>query len=131
MPKTAVRTDRAPAAIGPYAQAVRVNDLLFCSGQIALDPKTGNLVAGGVEAETLQVLANLTEVLAAGGASWSDVVKTTIFLTNLGDFATVNRLYGDRVGPVPPARATVQVAALPKGASVEIEAIAHVPAARS
>jgi 2-iminobutanoate/2-iminopropanoate deaminase len=89
------------------------------------------LVAGGVEAETLQVLTNLTEVLAAGGASWTDVVKTTIYLTNLADFATVNRLYGDRVGAVPPARATVQVAALPKGAAVEIEAIAHVPAARS
>ena len=129
MTKTAVRTDRAPAAIGPYSQAIRVGELLFCSGQIALDPATGQFVSGGIEAETSRVLSNVSEVLAAGGAAWNDVIKTTIFLTDLGDFAVVNRLYGERVGGVPPARSTVQVAALPKGAVVEIEAIAHVPSA--
>ncbi|MEZ4298615.1 MAG: RidA family protein [Polyangiaceae bacterium] len=126
MSKTAVSSDAAPKAIGPYSQAVRAGDLLFLSGQIALDPATGTLVAGGVEAETKQVLANITAVLAAGGATWADVVRTTIYLTNLGDFATVNRLYGEVTGDPPPARATVQVAALPRGAVVEIDAIAFV-----
>jgi len=126
MTKTAVSTDGAPKAIGPYSQAVRAGDLLFASGQIALDPTSGTLVPGGVEAETRQVLANLTAVLTAGGASWADVVRTTIFLTDLGDFAIVNRLYGEVTGAVPPARATVQVAALPRGAVVEIDAIAFV-----
>jgi 2-iminobutanoate/2-iminopropanoate deaminase len=126
MSKIAVSTEAAPRAIGPYSQAVRAGDFLFLSGQIALDPATGTLVTGGVEAETRQVLANLTAVLAAGGASWADVVKTTIYLTNLGDFATVNALYGEATGATPPARATVQVAALPRGAVVEIDAIALV-----
>jgi 2-iminobutanoate/2-iminopropanoate deaminase len=126
MSKTAVSTDGAPSAIGPYSQAVRAGDFLFTSGQIALDPGSGTMVPGGVEAETRQVLANLTAVLAAGGASWADVVRTTIFLTDLGDFAIVNRLYGEVTGAVPPARATVQVAALPRGAVVEIDAIAFV-----
>lgn len=126
MTKTAVSTDGAPKAIGPYSQAVRAGDLLFASGQIALDPTSGTIVPGGVEAETRQVLANLTAVLTAGGASWADVVRTTIFLTDLGDFAIVNRLYGEVTGAVPPARATVQVAALPRGAVVEIDAIASV-----
>jgi 2-iminobutanoate/2-iminopropanoate deaminase len=124
MSKTAVSTDRAPKAIGPYSQAVRAGDFLFLSGQIALDPETGEIVPGGIEAETRQVLANLRAVLVAAGASWTDVVRTTIFLTNLGDFATVNRLYGEVTGDVPPARATVQVAALPRGSVVEIDAIA-------
>jgi 2-iminobutanoate/2-iminopropanoate deaminase len=124
MSKTAVSTEQAPKAIGPYSQAVRAGDFLFLSGQVALDPATGTLVPGGVEAETRQALANLTAVLAAGGASWADVVRTTIFLTDLGDFATVNRLYGEVTGDVPPARATVQVAALPRGAVVEIDAVA-------
>jgi 2-iminobutanoate/2-iminopropanoate deaminase len=130
MTKSPIRTDRAPAAIGPYSQAVRSGDILFLSGQIALDPKSGQLVGGGAEAETVQVLTNVTEVLAAAGATWADVVKTTIFLTSMDDFAIVNRLYAEKVGPVPPARSTVQVAALPKGATVEIEAIARVPAGR-
>ncbi len=126
MSKIVVSTDGAPKAIGPYSQAVRAGSHLFLSGQIGLDPKAGAIVTGGVEAETKQVLANLTAVLAAGGASWADVVRTTIYLTDLGDFATVNRLYGEVVGDVPPARATVQVAALPRGAVVEIDAIAFV-----
>lgn len=124
MSKSAVSTDTAPKAIGPYSQAVRAGDFLFLSGQVALDPATGVLVSGGVEAETKQVLANLTAVLAAGGVTWAEVVRTTIYLTDLGDFATVNRLYGEVTGAVPPARATVQVAALPRGAVVEIDAIA-------
>jgi 2-iminobutanoate/2-iminopropanoate deaminase len=124
MSKSAVSTDAAPKAIGPYSQAVRAGDFLFMSGQVALDPATMTLVPGGVEAETKQVLANLTAVLAAGGVTWADVVRTTIYLTDLGDFATVNRVYGEVTGAVPPARATVQVAALPRGAVVEIDAVA-------
>ncbi|MBK9262431.1 MAG: RidA family protein [Polyangiaceae bacterium] len=130
MLKTIVSTDRAPAAIGPYSQAVRVGDLVFCSGQIAIDPKTGEFVSGGIEAQTERVLANLEAVLSAAGATWQDVVRTTIYLVDLGDFAVVNRIYGEAVGSVPPARATVQVAALPKGAAVEIDAIAHVGASK-
>lgn len=127
MTKTAVSTDGAPKAIGPYSQAVRAGDFLFLSGQIALDPATMTMVSSDVEAETRQVLSNLHAVLAAAGASWADVVKTTIYLTNLGDFATVNRIYGEVTGDVPPARATVQVAALPRGGTVEIDAIALAP----
>ncbi len=127
MSKTAVSTDGAPKAIGPYSQAVKAGDLLFLSGQVALDPVTMAIVPGGVEAETRQVLANLSAVLAAGGATWDDVVRTTIYLTDLGDFATVNKIYGEVAGRVPPARATVQVAALPRGAVVEIDAIALSP----
>jgi 2-iminobutanoate/2-iminopropanoate deaminase len=130
MSKTAITSERAPRAIGPYAQAVRAGELLFCSGQIPIDPATGELVGGGIEAQTAQVLKNLGEVLAAAGARWDDVVKTTIYLINLADFAVVNRVYGEVVGSTPPARATVQVAALPKGAAVEIEAIAHLPMSR-
>ena len=127
MSKTAVATDQAPAAIGPYSQAVRAGDLVFTSGQIGLDPRTGELVEGGVEAQTRRVLENLTHVLAAAGASWADVVRTTVFLADLGDFALVNRLYGERIGGgVMPSRSTVQVAKLPRGAAVEIDAIAHV-----
>jgi 2-iminobutanoate/2-iminopropanoate deaminase len=130
MSKSVVHTERAPAAIGPYSQAVRVGELLFCSGQVALDPATGAFAGGTTEAQTRRVLANLTEVLAAGGATWEHVVRTTVYLTNLEDFAVVNRVYGEQVGSVPPARTTVQVAALPKGASVEIDAIAHLGAAK-
>ncbi|MGK3997500.1 RidA family protein [Sorangium sp. So ce1024] len=126
MSNTAITSDRAPRAIGPYSQAVRAGDLVFCSGQIPIDPATGELVAGGIEEQTAQVIKNLGEVLSAAGASWNDVVKTTIYLTNLADFAVVNQVYGAAVGGgVLPARATVQVAALPKGAAVEIEAVAH------
>jgi 2-iminobutanoate/2-iminopropanoate deaminase len=126
MSKSAVSTDRAPKAIGPYSQAVRAGDFLFLSGQVGLDPVTMALVPGGVEAETKQVLANLGAVLAAAGATWAEVVRTTIFLTDLADFAAVNRIYEEVAGAVPPARATVQVAALPRGAVVEIDAIALV-----
>jgi 2-iminobutanoate/2-iminopropanoate deaminase len=127
MSKKAIATDQAPAAIGPYAQAVRAGDLVFTSGQIGLDPRTGELVEGGVEPQTRRVLDNLTHVLDAAGATWADVVRTTVYLADLGDFALVNRLYGERVagGPLP-ARSTVQVAKLPRGAAVEIDLIAHV-----
>lgn len=130
MPKTIISTDRAPAAIGPYSQAVRVGDLVFCSGQIPIDPATGEFVPGGIEEQTKRVLENLGAVLSAAGATWEDVVRTTIYLVDLGDFAVVNRIYGHVVGSLPPARATVQVAALPKGAAVEIDAIAHVGASK-
>jgi 2-iminobutanoate/2-iminopropanoate deaminase len=123
--KTAISTDQAPSAIGPYSQAVKAGDFVFTSGQIALDPATGELKKGGIEAETKQVLDNLTKVLTASGASWRDVVRATIYLTDLGDFAIVNKLYGERVeGGVKPARSTVQVAKLPRGAAVEIDLIA-------
>jgi 2-iminobutanoate/2-iminopropanoate deaminase len=125
MSKTAVTSEHAPRAIGPYSQAVRAGNFIFCSGQIPIDPATGELVGGGIEAQTAQVLKNLGAVLAAAGAGWPDVVKATIYLIDLADFAVVNRIYGETVGGVPPARATVQVAALPKGAAVEIDAIAH------
>ena len=130
MLKTVVQTERAPAAVGPYSQAIRAGDLVFCSGQIPLDPSTGSLVEGDIDSQTRQVVKNLGEVLAAAGASWQDVVKTTIYLTDLADFTAVNRIYGEVVGTAPPARATVQVSALPKGASVEIDAIAHVGGAK-
>jgi 2-iminobutanoate/2-iminopropanoate deaminase len=123
----AVRTDAAPAPVGPYNQAVKAGGVLYCSGQIALDPQSGAMVgAGDVEAETRQVLANLSAVLAAGGASAAQVVRTTVYLVDLADFARVNALYAELFnGDVAPARACVQVAALPKGARVEIDAIAQ------
>jgi reactive intermediate/imine deaminase len=122
----AIETAQAPAPVGPYNQAVRAGNLLFCSGQIALDPASGSLVGeGDVARETRQVLANLVAVLDAAGARPSQVVRTTVFLADLADFATVNGLYAEVFGAgVSPARACVQVAALPKGARVEIDAIA-------
>jgi 2-iminobutanoate/2-iminopropanoate deaminase len=126
MTRRAVSTEGAPAAVGPYSQGIAVDGLLFCAGQAALDPATGNLVEGGIEPETERVMANLTAVLDAAGATWNDVVKTTIFLVDMGDFATVNAIYGRYVGDPPPARSTVGVAALPKGAHVEIEAVARI-----
>ena len=125
MTRRAVSTTGAPAAIGPYSQAIANDGLLFTAGQAALDPATGSLVEGGIEAETERVMANLTAVLDAGGCTWADVVKTTIFLIEMADFAAVNAIYGRFVGDPPPARSTVAVAALPKGARVEIEAIAR------
>lgn len=121
-----ITTDHAPKAIGPYSQAVQVDGMLFLSGQIPLDPKTGELVKGTIEEETTQVLANIRAVLAAADCTFADVVKTTIFLTSLGDFAAVNGVYAKAFEGAPslPARATVEVKALPKGARVEIEAIA-------
>ena len=119
-----ISTSQAPAAIGPYSQAIRSGDLLFASGQLGLDPATGNLV-DGIEAQARQALTNLQAVLAAAGAGIGDVVKTTIFLADMADFATVNAIYGELFRHEPPARSTVQVAALPKGGLVEIEVIAR------
>jgi 2-iminobutanoate/2-iminopropanoate deaminase len=127
MQRRAIATERAPRAIGPYSQAIQSAELLFLSGQIPIDPATGELVAGGIEEQTERVLANLGAVLEAAQCGFGDVVKTTIYLTNLGDFAQVNAVYAGYFGDPPPARATVQVAALPKGARVEIDAIARVP----
>jgi 2-iminobutanoate/2-iminopropanoate deaminase len=119
-----ITTGRAPAAIGPYSQAVRSGSLVFCSGQIPLDPPTGQLVEGGIEAQTAQVLDNLTAVLAAAGLTLGDVVKTTVFLASMDDFPAVNEVYARYFDEDPPARSTIGVSALPKGARVEIEAIA-------
>jgi 2-iminobutanoate/2-iminopropanoate deaminase len=129
MQRSIVRTAQAPAAIGPYSQAVMVpigdgKRMVFCSGQIPLDPATGTMVEGDVVAQTRQVLNNLSAVLAAAGARFADVVKTTIFLTDLEDFAVVNAVYGERFPHDPPARATVQVSRLPRDSRVEIDAIA-------
>jgi 2-iminobutanoate/2-iminopropanoate deaminase len=122
--KRAIETKNAPAAIGPYSQAVVVGSMVFCSGQIGLDPRTGAIVSGGIEAETRRVLANIREVLTAAKLEFADVVKTTIFLADLGDFDLVNRIYGEHFEPPFPARSTVQAAALPRGARIEIEVIA-------
>ena len=121
-----VSTSEAPRAIGPYSQAIVASGsrLLFLSGQIPLDPATGEMVAGGIEEQTRRVMENLRAVLSAGGAGFDRVVRTTIFLVDLADFAKVNEVYGGYFGASPPARATVQVAALPRGARVEIDAIA-------
>ncbi len=130
MERTIVRTAEAPAAIGPYSQAVVVpvgdKKMIFCSGQIPIDPATGSFVDGDVAAQTQQVLANLSAVLAAAGGSLADVVRTTIFLANMDDFAAVNAAYAERFPHDPPARATVQAAKLPRGAAVEIDAIAGI-----
>jgi 2-iminobutanoate/2-iminopropanoate deaminase len=120
-----VRTENAPHAIGPYSQAIKAGGLVFCSGQIPLDPKSGEMIgAGDVRAQAKQVMENLGAVLAAAGASFSSVVKTTIFLADLSDFGAVNEIYGGYFKEAPPARATVEVAGLPRGALVEIDAIA-------
>jgi 2-iminobutanoate/2-iminopropanoate deaminase len=121
----AISTLDAPAAIGPYSQAIRSGDLVFLSGQVPIDPKTGELVAGDIAVQTERVLDNLGAVLAAAGSGFGDVVKTTIYLVDLGDFQIVNQTYAKRFTAAPPARATVQVSALPKGARVEIDAIAR------
>ncbi len=120
----AIQTDRAPAAIGPYSQAAGAAGLLFCSGQIALDPATGEMTGATVAEQARRVLANLTAVLEAGGCGWGDVLKTTIYLVDMSDFAAVNEVYADALSDCRPARATVAVAALPKGALVEIDAVA-------
>ena len=126
--KTAISTNDAPAAIGPYSQAVRIGNFLYTSGQVALDPVTGSLVSGGVKEQTARVVENLKAVLAAAGASFAQVVKTTVFLKDMGDFAAMNEIYGGHFAAdnaVAPARSTVEVARLPKDALVEIEVIAH------
>jgi 2-iminobutanoate/2-iminopropanoate deaminase len=125
MTRRAVSTTGAPAAVGPYSQGIVTDGFLFTAGQASLDPLTGQIVEGGIEPETERVMANLTAILDAAGATWADVVKTTIFLVDIGDFATVNAIYGRFLADPPPARSTVGVAALPKGARVEIEAIAR------
>lgn len=122
--RSAVATSSAPAALGPYSQAIKTGNLLFCSGQLGLDPATGNLVEGGVEAQARQAMANLRAVLESGGSSFDRVVKTVIFLADMNDFAKVNAVYGEAFAAAPPARSTVQVAALPKAGLVEIEMIA-------
>jgi len=122
--KKIISTSEAPAAIGPYSQAVRNGNFLFCSGQIPLDPKSGQIVPGDIATQTQRVLDNVGAVLKAEGLNFENIVKTTIFLTNLDDFQTVNEIYGSYFKQEPPARSTVQVSALPKGAKVEIEVIA-------
>src|SRR5438876_11044378 len=122
--KKIISTNEAPAAIGPYSQAVRSGRFLFCSGQIPLDPKSGQIVPGDITAQTRRVLDNIAAVLRAESLTFDNVVKTTIFLTNLGDFQKVNEIYGSYFKQDPPARSTVQVSGLPKDANVEIEVIA-------
>jgi len=119
---SSISTELAPAAIGPYSQAIRAGNLLFCSGQIPLLPN-GSTVEGGIREQTLQVMVNLKAVIEAAGGSFAQIVKTTIYLIDLGDFAVVNEIYGENFGANPPARATVQVAGLPKGVQIEIDAI--------
>ena len=119
-----VKTEKAPAAIGPYSQGIRSGGFLFCSGQIPLDPSSGKMVEGGIKVQTERVLQNLEAVLTSGGASLRSVVKTTVYLVDLADFPAMNGVYGTFFPEEPPARATVQVAKLPAGALVEIDAIA-------
>jgi len=122
--KEIIATDQAPHAIGPYSQAVRAGNLVFASGQIPIDPSTGEFVPGGIAEQTEQVLKNLTAVFAAAGATMDQIVKTTVFLVDMNDFTAMNEVYGKFFAEKPPARATVQAARLPRDAKVEIEAIA-------
>lgn len=131
MTPSVVRTALAPSAVGPYSQAIRVGDWLFLSGQIPLVPETGELVAGDIEAQTRRVLENLRAVLEAEQTSLASLVKTTIYLTDMADFAVVNRVYAEYLSPPFPARATVEVKALPRGARVEIEGIAVLSSPRA
>ncbi len=128
--KKLIYTENAPKAIGPYSQAVQIEGLVFTAGQVGLDPVTMEVVAGGIEAQTRQVLTNLTRVLEAADSGLNYVVKTTVFLQSMSDFAAMNAVYGEFFSENPPARSTVAVAALPKGALVEIEAVALVAPAR-
>lgn len=125
MTKQIIKPAKSPAAVGPYNHAVRVGDLLFCAGQIPLDPATGNLVPGDVRAQTERVLENVKAILDDQKLTFAHVVKTTVFMTNLGDFAAMNEVYARYFTADFPARSTVQVAALPRGAAVEIEVLAH------
>ena len=127
MERQAITTTNAPAAVGPYSQAIAVGDFLFCSGQIHLEPATGALIEGDIATQTARVLDNLSAVLAAAGRSMSDVIKTTVFLVDIGDFGAMNEVYGRYMPDPPPARSTIGVAALPQGARVEIELIAGRP----
>lgn len=129
MEKKRIATKGAPAAIGPYSQAVAVDGWLYLSGQIPLCPETGELLSADVATETRQVMENLKAVLQAAGATFEQVIKCTVYLKDLGDFAAMNQVYGSYFGDIPPARATVQVARLPKDARVEIDAVARLPRA--
>ena len=124
MPREQIATSSAPAAIGPYSQAIASGNLVFASGQIALDPASGQLVQGDVREQTRRVLENLKAVLSAAGSSLEQVVKTTVFLTRMADFAAMNEVYAEYFSQSPPARSTIAVAELPRGAQVEIEAVA-------
>jgi 2-iminobutanoate/2-iminopropanoate deaminase len=126
MPLKKISTDKAPSAIGPYSQGIVANGFVFTAGQIPLDPSAGKIVDGGIVEQTEQVMKNLQEVLRAAGANWGDVVKTTVYLQDLAHFPTVNEVYGKWLGDARPARSTVQVSALPRGAMVEIDATAVV-----
>jgi 2-iminobutanoate/2-iminopropanoate deaminase len=126
MKREVIATKKAPAAVGPYSQAIRVGDFVFTAGQLALDPATGKLVEGAIEEQTRQVLTNIAAVLEAAGSSLDKVVKTTVFLEDMGDFRAMNEVYGEFFADEPPARSTVEVAFLPLGAQVEIDAIAVV-----
>jgi 2-iminobutanoate/2-iminopropanoate deaminase len=122
-----VHTNAAPAAIGPYSQGIVANGFLFTAGQIAIDPATGQIVNGDVAKQTERVMVNLAAVLATVNATWKDVVKTTVFLHDMGDFPVVNEVYGKALGDARPARSTVQVSALPRGVLVEIDAVVAIP----
>ena len=123
--KTIIKPAKSPAAVGPYNHAVRIGDLLFCAGQIPIEPATGNLVAGDIKAQTERVLENVKAILDDQKLTFANVVKSTVFMTNLGDFAAMNEVYAKYFTENFPARSTVQIATLPKGASVEIEVVAH------
>ena len=123
--KQIIKPKNSPSAVGPYNHAVRVGDLLFCAGQIPIEPATGNLVTGDIRAQTERVLQNVQAILADQGLTFANVVKSTVFMTNLGDFAAMNEIYAKYFTENFPARSTVQVAALPKAATVEIEVVAH------
>ncbi len=125
-----IKTDHAPSAIGPYSQAIVANGFLFSAGQIALDPKSGKIVDGGIVEQTERVMGNLDEVLKTAGISWADVVRTTVYLHDLAHFPTVNEIYGRWLGSARPARSTVQVSGLPRGALVEIDVIAVAAASK-
>ena len=124
MIKRIIQTEQAPAAIGPYSQAIRIGDFLYTSGQIALDPESGIFLSGEIEEETEQTLKNISAILQAGGVNFENVIKTTVYLSDLNDFTRMNRVYEKYFSKNKPARACVQVAALPKGAKIEIDAIA-------
>jgi len=124
MQKTVIASEKAPKAIGPYSVAIRAGELVFTSGQLGLDPHSGNLVQGGIEAETRQVLTNLRHVLLDSGSDLAAVIKTTVFLKDMADFPKMNAVYAEFFPENPPARSTVQVAALPKGGAIEIEVVA-------
>ena len=122
--REAVSSPNAPKAIGPYSQAIKANGFIFISGQVAFDPATGNLISGGIEQQTEQVMKNLSDILQAAGSGWDKVVKTTVFLKNMSEFGPMNEVYGKFCKNAPPARSTVEVARLPRDVSVEIDVIA-------